>query len=755
SANIGGAIYNDYDSKIIINKSNFINNSASDEAAAIYNNDSEIAVMNSNYTGNTPANFIINNNIIVLINDDEYITVGDETYYTKDDKIYYTVNGTNPDTFRNNTYVLSKEDVTISYDAIADTVYRDNVTITGKICETSGNPLQDVTVKITINNNEVYYNQTDSNGEFSLTTVVNRGGRNNVTIECYEDYYNSNKVNTTFNAEKLNAQITCDAIANAKYHDNVTITGKLQETNGNAIKNDTVKITVNNKETYYNQTDSNGVYRFTILANKTGINNVTVEYAGYNYNSQQVKKTFNVSKQSTQITIEAINITGYLGNITITGKLKESAGSPIQNAIINISINDEKYSAKTDKNGTYKLTTTANTVGTNNVKIVYEGNENYNRSEKTTTLNIPKQDTKITVKTVNTTIDNTQINITVTNKATGKVIPNAQIKIKLPNGTTITANTGSNGTVTQKLTLPAGTNKIIINYTGSNVYNPSNVTASVNVVKINTKITAKTVNSTIDNVSINVTLKTADNKVVSNAKISVYDKNNKLIANATTNKNGVANIKLNLTAGTQTLTVKYDGNGTYNASNATVSVNVVKRNTKVTGTVKNNTVSNTTLELTLTDTTLNKAISKATITVLDKNGKALANATTDVNGKATVKFNLTAGTQTMTIKYPGNGTYNASNTTVTVNVVKINTKLTAKTVNNTIGNVNINVTLKTTDNKVVSNAKISVYDKNNKVIANAATNGDGVANIKLNLTAGTQTLTVKYAGNGTYNASNT
>ena len=137
------------------------------------------------------------------------------------------------------------------------------------------------------------------------------------------------------------------------------------------------------------------------------------------------------------------------------------------------------------------------------------------------------------------------------------------------------------------------------------------------------------------------------------------------------------------------------------------------------------------------------------------NGKTYTK-TTDEYGQAKVSTNGLAPIKTYkaTITFIGNGKYDKSTTTAKVTVKKANSKLTAKAkaFKKSVKSKNYVVTLKTNQNKVMKNTKLTL--KVNGKTYSAKTNAKGQATFKITkLTKkGKFTAVVKFAGNKYYNA---
>lgn len=80
------------------------------------------------------------------------------------------------------------------------------------------------------------------------------------------------------------------------------------------------------------------------------------------------------------------------------------------------------------------------------------------------------------------------------------------ITITLPNGEKINTNTGSTGTITQKIDLPVGQNTITIDYPGNKHYNKTTIEYTVNVAPRASTTIAQVTNKTIENTTLQVTV---------------------------------------------------------------------------------------------------------------------------------------------------------------------------------------------------------------------------------------------------------
>lgn len=367
--------------------------------------------------------------------------------------------------------LTAPENTTIVLNQVTDAKYKANVVISGMLNSQKGMALSGQTVTLTIGDKTV--DVTTKNGEFEYTTVFKSVGEQTVTASyAGSDNYVASDASVTFDVAKQDVVVTVDPIADSAYGDNVTITGKFSDVDGNAISNSNVRVFVNGKK-FLAKTDKTGIYTLSVKVNALGENNVTVGYAGNdNYNSYEDTTTFKADKQDVIVTVDAIEDTKVGENVTITGTFTDKNGKAIINSNVKILINGKKYYARTDSTGSYTFTTTVTSAGMNNVTLGYSGNDKYNSYEDITTFNVEAQDVIVTVNPIEEVAvgDNITITGTFTDKY-GKVIINSNVKI-LFNGKKYYARTDSTGTYTFTTTVTTeGINNITVGYAGSAKYN--------------------------------------------------------------------------------------------------------------------------------------------------------------------------------------------------------------------------------------------------------------------------------------------
>ncbi|AWX32049.1 S-layer family protein [Methanosphaera sp. BMS] len=699
----------------------------------------------------------------------EYIPVNNQTI---------TVNASHPETTSYNYSTQSilipveKINTTLNISKSDEMVYVNKTfNITVELLDVDKNGVKDANITLTIKNTTdtllTYNNLTGENGKLIYPVTVN----SNDTITVEAKYANESTVYKDASAtlefdveyEQLNTTIEATINNTQPYvNDTINITYTLKDQLGYTLPGQKILVTIKDQtNTITTNTDGIASIEYTPTNNQT--TTITATYKAnkpYQENSTTIQITAN--KIDTQLTLTVSNNTPINSTpINITATLKDKNNKTLNNTPITITIGEETFTLNTNEKGTVTQTYTPKKVETQTITATYPGNDMYNTNTTTTQINVYKIDTKLTLTVSNSTpVNSTSITITATlTDATGNKLANQNITVTVADKT-FNIKTNSNGVATQNYTpTTLGKQTITATYNGDSQHNNSpEQTTTINIIKIDTKLSVKVSNTTpINNTPINITVTLTDtngNKLANqNITIKVSDKT----LNVKTNSNGVATQTYTPTkVEKQTITVTYNGTSQYINSTATTTITVKNINTKLLVKVSNSTpVNNTniTITATLTDTD-NKAIANQNIT-LNVAGKTF-NVKTNSNGVATQTYTpTTLGKQTITANYKGDSKYINSTATTTITVKKINTKLDLKVSNTTpINNtqVTITVTLTDADNNKLANQQVTL-NINGKTVT-AKTNNTGIITQTYTPTkVETQNITATYAGDSRYNNS--
>ncbi len=369
---------------------------------------------------------------------------------------------------------------TITLDAVEDAQVGDTITITGTLSDENGYGIPG-TVKLLINNGRATV-KTNVNGEFTYDYTVTKVGTYNVTASyAGTDSYTASNTTMNFDVAQQDTIIAIDEITPVKSGNNVTVTGTLLDANGNPIKG-TIKLLINNGRATV-KTDDTGVFTYNFVASKVGTNNITASYLeSTKYLATNTTATVEVTAMDTQIVFDEISSAKKGEKITISGKLVDENGNAVTGTI-KLLINNGRATVKTNENGVFTYEYTVTKVGVNNITASYLGANRYTATEATTTAQVEKLATTITLNNIGTVTQKSMVEISgKLADENGKAITGT-IKLLINNGrkTIKTDNTGA-FTYSHNATF-AGENTITANYLESTNYLPTNSTTTFTVTK--------------------------------------------------------------------------------------------------------------------------------------------------------------------------------------------------------------------------------------------------------------------------------
>lgn len=286
-----------------------------------------------------------------------------------------------------------------------------------------------------------------------------------------------------------------------------------------------------------------------------------------------------------------------------------------------------------------------------------------------------------------------------------------------------------------------------------------------------------TVSSDENHTEVEKTVKVTVNKIDPNLAISVGDikSGDKALVEITTNAIFSGDVSVQINDVNYTVSV-INGYGNTTVDNLALGNYVATAVFKETEIFKNSTNS-TSFKVSKKDANLKINVSnveygetvKVNVTVssadgLVNDGLILVNVNGDlynatvVNGNAVVDISgLDAGEYNANVSYNGDS-YEAGQATVSFNVTKLNTAITAAAKAYVINyGGTYSITLKDANGNLLAN-KVVTFTLNGKNIGSAKTDSKGVANIKLTASilkvakAGNKNLVIKFAGDNNYNA---
>lgn len=275
---------------------------------------------------------------------------------------------------------IIKQNTIIKLNNVTKTDYNNNMTLTGQIIGKNNEILNNKTLTITFNGQTTKIN-TENKGNFKFTNKTNLVGTNSITVKFDGDSnYLSTNNKTTF--QVIHKPTIIDfTVKDVDYNDYTEIEGILEDVEYNPLIKTRIMLNING-EAYFTRTDENGQFNYLYQTKKSGKNSITAIFNGteyYNYVSKT--KTFNVNKLESRIFLDYLSEAVSLGDIvSITGAVTDNAKDPIRNANVTIKINNNRYNVKTNNYGEYSYNYKTTQVGTNQVEVTANGNENYQTS---------------------------------------------------------------------------------------------------------------------------------------------------------------------------------------------------------------------------------------------------------------------------------------------------------------------------------------------------------------------------------------
>ena len=373
---------------------------------------------------------------------------------------------------------------------------------------------------------------------------------------------------------------------------------------------------------------------------------------------------------------------------------------------------------------------------------------NYAPSNTTLLLNIGA--TTINSDVLNSDLKNTTIKVVVRDSNNNLV--NSGRVVIYNNNNLLTNTTLINGQAIIVLNLNAGTQTLNILYLDDNLYQSSNITQTITVKAIDTKMSVVAYSKLTTNSTIEVTVKDMTGKLVTKGQVQLINQNGQVIKTGTIN-NGRVNITLtSLPTGRQQYTAKYTEGTIYGNSSYTVIITVKTTDTKTTVKAYSKLTTNSTIEVTVKDIT-GKLVTKGQVQIINQNGQVIKTGTIN-NGRVNITLtSLPIGRQQYTARYTEGTIYTQSQAGVIITVKTTDTKTTVKAYSKLTTNSTIEVTVKDMTGKLVTKGQVQLINQNGQVIKTGTIN-NGRVNITLtSLPTGRQQYTARYTEGTIYTQS--
>ncbi|WP_288268843.1 Ig-like domain-containing protein [uncultured Methanobrevibacter sp.] len=753
----GGAISNS--GTLILKNCTFINNTATNRGAAVFNNGGSVDVNNTIFDGNdiTARSKNIDNGGAAIFNDNGTITVTNSKI-TNNIKNIVPRNGSKGDfidaaicslggtTTINNTIFTNNSGcygagIYIGPKSTTNgNLNVNNCTFTNNTALFGNGIFLDYNTIATINNSNFKNNK--ANGIGSPGTNANSGAA--ISTSRHKELTITN-TNFTNNTAKEGGAIKADGgitkINNCTFTNNtatdiagaliINNKGKAQITNtnftnntaynaGGALYDDTNETIYQENNTYTNNTPTN-------IGSKKYNLGISVDNISYNENAEikiaLTDKNNNTLSQSITVIVNGneyeVDVTDGNGVLTLnnlaSGKYTVIASLKSNNTELT-----SKYAEFTVRKATPAITVTGADISYGN--------------DETVTVTLTGVNNTGLNDTITLTINNTEYNITTIDGVGSAVISN----------------------------LSAGTYNVNVVYIGNDNYTSTNGKSEFEVSPMATKL-----NVDFDSkANIIVRLVDANGNPISNANISYLINNTEVIPVLVTDENG--NAQINDLTGNNYITLIYGGNNNYLGTNSSKYVVMVPKPERIASQIISSDFKQTAV-----DYYKGERGGYFVVALKDSEGNALAgkhisigfngkvyNRTTDENGSARLQINLAnAGVYTFATAFLGDDECNGSFVVNKITVTKKSSIITVKGTQPVKVRSYRTLTFNLKGVKAIDKSSyVNAIGRTLKVTVNGKTytlktDKNGKATLKVRFTrTGTYTIKTAFAGDGTFNA---
>ncbi|RAP45889.1 MAG: hypothetical protein BZ135_04850 [Methanosphaera sp. rholeuAM6] len=552
---------------------------------------------------------------------------------------------------------------------------------------------------LTVNNSQFINNTANEGGAISTwegsMNILNALFKNNTAKKSGGSIYCTNtRLNINYSQFISNGADNGGAI----YYDNFTYTDEsysqftayyplninnsqfinnIAATYGGAIYSNRESLNINNSQFINNTaTTANSVYLFKKNLDSRN-NNYTVNLSeeiklnggnlAINNNYFNEEKIAKCNITIYQIILNSLPSASIFGNnITISGYVL--GDDYIVGEKVYITVNNETFTVKTDKNGKYSIKYTTKKTGKNSVSVTYEKTSEYDFNMVTGEF-IVKKPASIILYNKTVTVEDKESTVSGKLLSNNKGIKGANIIITI-NGKKYTAKTYSSGYFTLKYTVPTGskTYKITTSYAGSSTYPKAKNETTVYIKKESNIILYKVPVATKGNVSKISGKLLSNNKGIKGVNVTLDINGKKYYAK--TYSSGYFTINYNVKTFDK-ITVKASFDNKYYLKSTNKTTFNVKQETKINILTKGKIVSGQTVKISgkllLRN---NKPVKKETVTITVGNNKFTAK--TYSTGYFTVnhKFNSSKSKVTVKFTFAGSTNYLASSNSTTLTIVK-------------------------------------------------------------------------------------
>ncbi len=512
----------------------------------------------------------------------------------------------------------------------------ENSTVTVTV-SAPGVPVPTGSVTLQLDNGNVQTATLDGNGQATFT-ITGPGTGNHTLIASYAAQGNYAASSSTITV--YSTQVTTSVGINAPavtYNANGTVTLTVRSTNGTPSGD--VSLTVDS--TNYTATlDSNGTATFSITSPSAGSHTLSASYAAQgNFAASSASGSLSVNPAPTSVSINAPQIT-YNADGTITVAVSAANGVPTPSGSVTLTVDGESADAQTvvlDNNGQAAFTLISPSADDHSLSASYAPTSNYAATSSTGSLHVNAAPTSVGISAPTITY-NSDGSVTVSvSAAAGVPTPTGSV-VLIVDGTTTLTHDLSGGSWTFTIGgLHAGNHTLSASYAAQGNYAGSTADGTLVVNKTDQIITWATPGDIVYGTALSATQLDATVSGVPSGSAPGALSYNQIVGDI-------------LDAGSHTLTVTAAATADYNATTASVTLDVDPATPGVTATTD-------------VGDTYNGSSFAANATVTGFNGVTLASTTPSLDA-GTLSFTYYTGSDTSGTNFGNTAPANAGTYTV-------------------------------------------------------------------------------------------
>ena len=528
-----------------------------------------------------------------------------------------------------------------------NTIYSFDENFIVNLLDLKNNPLTNALITVEFNGAGKLY-LTDENGQVMISTKNFAPGNYSVNLKFGgNDYYSPSYASSELVVTKLNTKLTVNRVESRYNLENYLLID-LFDNFGNPINDAVVSVNLNGFKNY--TTDENGQIKISTKDLTPNRYNVDVVFEG--------SKLYVKSNSSSEVIItkDASKINAEMDDDYLTVTLTDIYDNPIADSIVSVNFGGLK-NYTTDEYGQVKVSAEDFTPGRYLVNLTFNGNDCYLPSNVTAKVIVNKFNTVLTVQPVAAVYNVENYLLINLSDSFGNPLNGSEVSVNLNGIKKYTTDENGQIKVSTKALSPNNYTVDVV-FEGSEIYESSNASTTVNITKNTATIVASSL-TTVYNVNKNlvITLKDIYGNAISSEVVSV---NIEGFKNYRTDAKGQITIQTHsLVPKTYNVKITFNGANKYTGFETAVKVTVKKATPKLTAKSKSFKKSVKTKKYTVYLKTNKNKVMKNSKVYLKVKGKTYKAKT---NSKGQAKFKITKltkkGKYKAVITYKGSAYYN-------------------------------------------------------------------------------------------------